>query len=263
MNLNLLDFNSDLWELYRCSYGNIVENIKILYNTSSNNEDYQVAFENICQSLYHQLSFYNATYIAMPYLVKILEKKQLEFDYQWQFNLISELGTIIMTDIPFSNNQKISIDNEIIINYNNSISILKDKVKVFIKENLNKLRCKNKLDLSYFAISVLAIYGEKEIAYILNSYMFNDYHVLCNNCNFYDENILDLSKKIIPAQSVIGKWDYKSYNNVYIWFSNFLHILECDEYVEKLRYYYGTYICPNCGSENQVMELAKNYLFYG
>ncbi len=63
-------------------------------------------------------------------------------------------------------------------------------------------------------------------------------------------------KNIEPAESVIGKWDGKSYDNTYLWFSNLVHSLGVeDEW--KISYYYGTYTCPECGNKGPLNEWMK------
>ena len=61
----------DLWELLR-------ECIAALYLDFEEKECDQINFDNLCENLSHQLSFYNATYLAMPYLLLFLEKKRKE-----------------------------------------------------------------------------------------------------------------------------------------------------------------------------------------
>ncbi len=275
--LLLLDYNSELWEVYRGAYGNVVEDVQILMQAIPAHEklklrrlwteakdNYEIAFENICENLYHQLSFYDATYITMPYLVTLLEQKEQEQDLEWQIKLISEMGVCLMTDISEINTEVIE-DEEILENYEFSISILQEKTKTFLKQNIEKLKELDKNRLAQFYVSVLAILGDREAAFSLTSLMFNECYVVCGNCDFCDEEMEPFScgkpEQIIPRESVIGTWDKKSFEDTYVWFSNFLHIVGADDMAEILSYYYGTYTCPECGAKENVMECIKRYFF--
>ena len=56
---------------------------------------------------------------------------------------------------------------------------------------------------------------------------------------------------------MLGKWDGKSYEDTYLWFSNLAHELGVeDEW--KIPYYYGTYTCPECGSRGILMDWMKD-----
>ena len=64
-----IDFNSDLWDKLHGAYGNILEDIKSLAVKepevpesekslyTSFESDYMIAFDNICCTLSHQMSF--------------------------------------------------------------------------------------------------------------------------------------------------------------------------------------------------------------
>ena len=83
--MNLIDFHSHLWETYTGAYGNVKDDIVILTNEKQlfykKNEcsEYHIAFDNLFENLSHQMSFYNATYIALPYIIKLLEEYQNHF----------------------------------------------------------------------------------------------------------------------------------------------------------------------------------------
>ena len=83
--MNLIDFNSPLWEIYKGAYGSVKEDIialtseKQLFYKKNENSDYYIAFENLFENLSHQMSFYNATYITLPYIVALLEQYENNF----------------------------------------------------------------------------------------------------------------------------------------------------------------------------------------
>lgn len=115
--------------------------------------------------------------------------------------------------------------------------------------------------------SILAIFGEREMAFILTMSCWDSCYMLCDNCEYCEEE-LELSdeearKQIVPTESVIGKWDGSSYEDAWLWISNVLNQLGAQEELGILSYYYGTYTCPECGNKSKVFDLMKNYNFGG
>lgn len=186
MEIKLVDLNSELWETFCGAYGNVSKEVEILMGEpitepqeklrrldSEEKEDYRIAFDNLCENLSHQMSFYEATYLALPYLVQLLERNSKSGSFEWKLTMISELGLCLATDFPEA----------------------------------------------------------KEV--------------------------------IIPAESVIGKWDGSSYEDTWLWLSTMLDQLGAEEELEILSYYYGTYTCPDCGNQKKVMDFMKGYYFEG
>lgn len=257
--MELIEYNSELWEQFRGAYGCVLEDIQDLMKETATEEEQRDAFENLCENLWHQLSFYDATYIALPYLVTVLEKKQ---DFQWQLDLISEMGICIMTDIP--RNHYHQVDNQMVLtSYNQAIERLREKTKLFLLENMDAIKKLDESNLSYFCTAVLAILGDREAAFVMNSLYFNECYVFCDKCEFYNETMNPFSEGvsecIVPAENVIGKWDGEDYQDTYVWFTNWLNQLNAEYLVRNLTYYYGTYTCPKCGRKHLVMDAAKKY----
>jgi len=273
--LNFIDFNSDLWEKFRGAYGNIKDDLSELFNIDADipeNEkafyihkapesNYRIAFDNICAQLMHQGSFYSALYIAMPYLVKIYEYWLEKNDFDWQVLYLTNIGLFIATDNSYNHQYDgmslDDIDENIRISYIKSIDIIKKRAEEFILKNIEKLKKFDRLALCDICIGLLAIVGDREDAFVLDFCHWDICDLFCNNCKYieHEENIeLDsdigtdyLSSIIIPADSVIGQWDKKTFDNTYVWLSNLLYILGDKKAAEKLSYYFGTYICPECG----------------
>lgn len=267
--MNLIDFHSHLWEIYRGAYGNVKDDIMILTNEKqlfykkNEHSEYYIAFDNLFENLSHQMSFYNATYIALPYIVKLLEEYQNEF---WeQYYIISKVGFCIATDIPENHTIHYDIEQNILDSYTESITILQQKTKEFLFENINILKQLTPYEISEFCTSILAILGDRYIAYILTLSSWDTFYILCNNCEYCNE---DLSysfsnktelKQITPAELKIEQWDKCSFDDTFLWLSYVLSILGDKKSVKILRYYYGTYTCPRCGKQKKVIDLIKNY----
>ncbi len=259
--LKLLPYDSELWNNYRSASKSILELLKELMK----NPDNMDKFKNLCDNLCHQLSFYSGTYPVMPYLVSLFNNEKIKEDFKRQLAMFSEIGIIILTDIPAMNGEIHDSNDEVFNNYNTSILILQDKLKNFIEENIDNLTELDADELSQFYIASLAILGDREIAYLLCMSLPDNCYVVCKNCEYCDEEMEEIMEEkpenITPAENVIGKWDGTSVVDTYIWFSNFVHILGDETETELLAYYFGTYTCPECGAKTPVIDLMKNYYF--
>lgn len=281
--LHPVDFSSNLWEQYRGAYGNVREDVAFLFCPKEllpemekirrldfeEKDNEQIVFDNLSENLSHQLSFYNATYLAMPYLVLLLEKKRRKKDFDWQMKIITDSGIILSTDMPCessegSEEEKESIPKEIMESYRLSVKHLKEMTKEFLKENMEQLKEKSPLDLQYFCTAVLAILGDSQAAFQMLIGSWEQCAVCCPECDYFDEDMEadgfydeeQMKEKVEPAESVLGKWDGKSFGDTYLWFSNLAHMLGVeDEW--KIAYYYGTYTCPECGSKGTLIEWMK------
>ena len=71
---------------------------------------------------------------------------------------------------------------------------------------------------------------------------------------FHNEDLI--KEKAEPAESIIGKWDGKSYVNTYLWFSYLAHELGVrDKW--KIPYYYGTCTYSQYDRKGILMEWMK------
>lgn len=279
--LILVPLDSELWEKFCGAYGNVSREVGILMGEPilepqkklrrldmEEKEDYRIAFDNLSENLAHQMSFYEATWLVIPYVVSLLEQKAADNDFEQQFYLIMEMGIWLTTDIPYNHMESIE-DKEILDNYNKSVRRLQEIVKDFLKLHLEEIRQKDEQEKIVFLTGVLAILGDREAAFALASSMWDTSdptaYMWCDECEDCNEDIefsdSDECEEIIPAPSVLGKWDGKSLEDTYLWFSNLLAMAGADREVKLLSYYYGTYECPECGNKKQVMELVKNYYF--
>ena len=275
--LQPVPFSSPLGELYHGAYGDTREDVAFLFCPKhlipemvktrrldfDEKDDYQINFDNLCENLSHQLSFYNATYLTMPYLVLLLEKVRREQDFKWQFHIILNAGIILSTEETFSGQP--SLPPEIQTSYELSKELLRDMSKDFLKQNFDQIMQEDEDDRLYLATALLAIFGDPGAALQLVMGSWEQTPIICPECDYFDEDMEDgfynetlIKEKIVPAESVIGKWDEKSFEDTYLWFSNLLHKLELKE-GWKLPYYYGTYTCPECGNKSVLMDWMKNY----
>ncbi len=271
--ISLIPLDSELWDVYTGAYGNVVNDLRPLMNprprilTPSEKLQEAINFQSLFENLWHQLHFYSADYLALPYLVSLLEQRAEEKDFQSQLDLISELGLCLSTDIPSNQadpSQPIP-NRKIIGDYNDCIAVLRERTKTFLEKYLERLSWLSEDEKMSFYISVLAILGDREAAYVFNSTVLDECYIMCDECEYCDETIEPFSVKnpnsIRPARSAIGRWDGKSLNDVYVWFSNLVDMLGDKQAVRALSYYYGIYTCPKCGAKGRVIDLMKKYFF--
>ncbi len=133
----------------------------------------------------------------------------------------------------------------------------------FLDRNMGRLKEEDPGWLQYFCTDLLAILGDREAAFQMLLGQWEQCPVCCPDCEYFDEEMeadgfydKEQLKKIVPAASVIGKWDRKSYENTYLWFSNLAHDLGVED-AWKIAYYYGTYTCPECGSRGILIDWMK------
>ena len=264
--ITLTGLESELWESYMSSCGTVVNEVEAIRKEIAGEEQDAEAFENsfinLCETLWHQLSFYNASYLAVPYMMKLLDKKIKQQDFKWQLRLISEMGMIVATDVP-CNHYKEDVDEQVVANYNNCIQVLAERTKQFIMQYLEQIKELDWNEKSYFYVTALAILDDRKAAYALTNLCFNEIYAVCEACDEWNEEMPEVSEgeieEITPAESVIGKWDGRSLEDTYMWYSNFVYMLGDEEAANALSFYYGTYTCPECGKEALVMDVVKKY----
>ena len=296
--LKLTPFDSELWEICRGAYGNVVNDVKLLTGDEKELDDWDMALldrrqcrqgkkedmeniekiarENLMEGLMHQMTFYEATYLAMPYLVHILEKKQ-DDDVEEQIAYITDMGFLVSTDVPDDTYRDTSgaadETGEVMENYHLSLLKLQEFTKRFLEKHLEEIKQMGN-DTYYkeaFLTAVFAILSsDRRAAFVFSMSDWGSIYMGCQKCGDCNENIeIDEDEPleniceagITPAASVLGEWDGSSLDNDYLWFSNLLSMAGADRDAELTSYYYGTYKCSECGNTGLVMDFAKNYYF--
>ena len=276
--LKLVPTNSELWEIFRGAYGNVVNDIKLLTGEETKLDDWdmalldrrqhrqgkeediedieKIALENLFESVAHQMTFYPAIYLVMPYLVKFLEKKRAKNDFEGQISLITDMGLLVAMDIPDDTyRDEVKPEDEVMNNYNLSLLKLQEITKRFLEQYLKEIR-ENSYYKVPFLTSVFAILGsDRKEAFAMFMSMWQSCYMECGKCKDcneiieFDDNdeMEEAFKGIIPAPQVLGQWDGKTLDNTYVWFSNLLSMAGADREAKLMSYYYGTYEC--CDSD--------------
>ncbi len=255
------------------------EKVLTLHHTPTSS--YREAYEYIHDEFISMGEFTYELYLAMPYFVEIYQTWKQKQDFQWQLLFLSLIGDCLATDFPrnhFSKRLNETLPKEIIETHLRSIEIIREEAKEFVTTHLEKLKQLSLDDVEYFCQCLFGIFGDREAAYVLFMGGFNRCYIACPYCSDPDKDsdveynfdwylgenpVCALGEEIVPAPSVIGQWDQKSYDNDYLWMSNLLYLLGSQDGATKMSLYYGTLICPNCGKNaGIVMDLAKDRMIW-
>lgn len=254
---------------------------KVLILHKKPKDPYREAYEYVLNDFIDMGEFTYELYLAMPYFVEIYQMWKQKQDFQWQLLFLYLIGNCLSTDFPrnhFSKRLNETLPKEILETYSYSIEIIQEEAKEFVAAYFERLKQLSIEDVEQFCQSLLAILGDREAAYVLFMGQFDECCVACPHCFDPDEDsdveyyfdwyvgehpVCSLGEELIPAPSVIGQWDRKSYDNDYLWMSNLLYLLGSQDGAKKMSFYYGTLICPNCGKEaGIVMDLAKRQMIW-
>ncbi|MCI9044912.1 MAG: hypothetical protein HFJ96_05845 [Peptococcaceae bacterium] len=281
MKMTLTPLDSPLWEVYRGAYGNVREEVAILAGPekdapevgrlrrldTAEKSDFQVAFDNLCENLSHQMTFYEAIYLALPYMVKLLSRKIAENDFTWQVNIFSEIGCCLATDIPNQRSQEFetAMPPEILESYQAAILRLQEYAKKFVLNNADKIGALPEWDREFLLVGLLGVFGNHALASILILSDDNNCGLACPNCDFYDdESYLDdpdfqAAIETLPTEP----WDGQSFDQPQVWLPALLAKLGGSEKLnpELLPYYFGNFTCPECGHQAPLLEFAQNCYF--
>lgn len=283
-----IDFNSDLWDKLHGAYGNILEDIKPLTVKEpevpetekkldiSFESDYMIGLDNIYCTLSHQMSFYPASYIALPYLANAFNYWYEKDDFMMQVIFLLNVGIIVSTDIEYNTKYYSGIKDNlpagVMDSYQESILFFSEKAKELLLNKLDLLKQFQPVDITYICTAFVALIGKREHAFALLLGNFDQCLIYCKNCGLYTEDIElgydmedeELNSLITPASPVTGQWDKKSFDNTYVWLSNVLQLLGNDNDADRLSYFYGTFNCPECGAKpGPVIDLYMLALLEG
>ncbi len=173
----LQELDSPLWEAYRGAYGNVREYLMILMGErelapetfklrrldKTPKTNYEMAFDNLCENLWHQMSFYPATWLAMPYLARLMENWEKEKDREWLFQGILAAGSCLATDVYDSRPEDACVQES----YENAILQIRAITTDFLAEHMDYVQEKDIGWRRGFAFAVTAILGEKRLAFML------------------------------------------------------------------------------------------------
>lgn len=281
MKMTLTPLDSPLWEVYRGAYGSVQEEIAILAGPEKDapevgrlrrldtaaKSDFRIAFDNLCENLSHQMTFYEANYLALPYLAKLLSRKIAEKDFQWQVTIFSEIGCCLAADIPDQRSRafEAAMPPEILASYRAAEQRLQDYAKNFILNNLAEIAGLPEYDREFLLVGLLGIFGSHVLASVLILSDDNNCGLACPKCEFYDEETYldDPQFQAAVETPPTEPWDGQSFDRPQVWLPALLTKLGGSEKLnpEFLPYYFGNFTCPECGHQATLLEFAQNCYF--
>lgn len=229
-------------------------------------EDIDIIFQDIT----HQMTFYSATYVVLPHMVRLLEQVLEEGDVEHAQMLIFNLGVCLATDIP--GNRFEEVDSPILDDYNAAAQKLAGLTKQYLNTYIEEIQEMDEEQRSMLFVAALAILGERETVYAaldqLASGELDELNMVCGgDCEYYEECYVPGEEQedgIVPAAEYkSGTWDGTSYEDAFLWTSAIADMLGMENQLEVLRYLYGTYTCPECGRTKRVIDFMVTYVTEG
>lgn len=277
MKMTLTPLDSPLWEVYRGAYGNVSEEVAIIAAAEKDappigrlrrldlaeKDDFHIAFDNLCENLSHQMTFYEANYLALPYILKLLSRKIAEGDFSWQVEIFSQVGCCLAADIPNENSRafEASMPPEILASYRAAELRLQDYAKKFIINQMEGLRLLNNPTREFLLIGLLAILGNHVLANLLSFFYDNYCSLACSQCDYYDDEVyLDdpevQSQIALPPKTA---WDGHSLDKAQVWLPALLEKFGGTTLLDPnlVPYFFGEYTCPICGHKAPLLDFAE------
>lgn len=283
MDIKLTPYDSKLWDTFRGAYGNVCKMVQVVMGDlepsptplklrrldPEDKDNYRIVFDNLFENLTHQLSFYKATYLVLPYMVKLLEQRIAENDFDWQLAIISEMGICLATDIPENVCFQLD-DKEIKESYEASVNLFKEQTKQFVNEHMEQLKVLDDDSKSMFVTALMAIFVDREMAFNLALGAWEESEIFCSTCeaegyisfdNDFDEDDSDagLSDEEYFTVSLKDITPATNGNDAYNWYMDILNKLEAENEAAIIPYYYGTLTCPKCKTTKTVMNFIKDF----
>ena len=260
--MKFIPLDSALWEQYPGAYGSVSGEIAFLMGESTaprvklrrldpeEKDQERVAFDNLCENLSHQMSFYPALYLALPYMVKLLGQKA--GDYDWQLLIFSEIGICLATDVTWENEPAPRLPEDITESCREAAAILAERAERFLKENRKKLRREGTFERRRLCLGLYGLLGDRREAFALVMNQWETCYVHCAHCGYLDEDLELIDGKQRRKLRPLRFWQKKP--AAFTRFRRILHQMGDWEGEELLACYYGGYVCPACGKRSDVME---------
>ena len=265
--MQLLDLSSGLWQVYPGAYGSVREEISTLMSAPvppqeklrrldpEEKDGERVAFDNLCENLSHQGSFYPALYVALPYIARLFQQKA--GDFSWQLAILTEAGMSLATDVPWNHSGE-EYPEDILSGFQEAAALLAEGAKEFLARYPDQLKQLAAYRREGFYTGLTALLGDRKAAYVLMMNYWQTCYLQCRKCGNPDEDLelgdREQLKKLKPARTWLQKWDRRSYGGVLLQLDGVMKRLGDRESRKKLALYRGSYTCPRCGARGCVMD---------
>ena len=259
-------FDSTVWDVVQTASQ---MDLRTKIQEAVQNRDWE-GIDIIFQNITHQMTFYSATYVVLPHMVRLLEQVLEEKDVEHAHLLIFNLGICLATDI--EGNHFEQTDSPLLEDYNAAAQKLAGLTKQYLNTYIDEIREMDEEQRSMLFVAVLAILGEREAVYValeqVASGALEEINMVCGgDCEYYEECYEPYEQQengiVLSAEYESGKWDGKSYHDAFLWTSAVADMLGLENQLEVLRYLYGTFTCPECGKTKRVIDFMVAYFREG
>lgn len=259
-------FTSTAWDVVQMASR---IDLKVKLQEAVNNREWE-NIDIIFQNITHQMTFYSATYLVLPHMVRLLEQVLEEGDAENAFLLIFNLGICLATDIPANHSKE--EDSPLLADYNAASQKLAGLTKRYFNMYMDVIQEMDEERRSMLFVAALAILGEREMVYValdqLASGEIEEINMVCGgDCGYYEECYEPCAEQgagiVLHAEYEPGKWDGRSYEDAFLWTSAIADMLCLENQLQVLRYLYGTFTCPECGKTKPVIDFMVNYFTEG
>lgn len=260
ITLSLEALDSSNWEKYKGAGGNTKVWVQKLMAGEEG------AFDECCEEIAHQTSFWPAIYLVFPYLVEKLSRDFDQISFDSRIMKLSMLGTCLATDFDINREGEQEADGALMENYQLGIRKFQLLIKKFLAGKAKPLGRVDSTTKGMFAVGVLAAFGNREdAAFLMDMVLDESITVACDKCEYCDEGLELADKKALsvinPREKAPDDWNGEDFEDTYRWFGDFLELFGIKGMAKYLPYYFGTYRCPECGREAVVRDLIKVFRF--
>ena len=261
IEFNTESFDSTVWSVVRTAAGSedLGKRVQAALD-SRDQEEIEIIFENVT----HQMTFYSATYVVLPHIVKLLEEVLEEGDTEFAFYLIFNLGICLATDTPGNHFEE--VDSPLLDDYNAASRKLAGLTKRYINKYHEEIQEMDEEQRNMLLTSVLAIFGERETASLMVNFCWDmeEIGMACGeDCEYYEDCFAPFDSEdgtVIPAEYESGTWDGKSFEDPFLWAAALAEMFGAEQELEVLCIVYGTFTCPECGKTKKVIEFMEAYM---
>lgn len=249
----MVDLNASDWKEVRAASGNIPQLLGKLKNST---EHFPDVVDTLMENLSHQLSFYTATAYALPHLAEL--GTTLSTDKK--IYLLATLGPAVAAE----GTEPLDPDSALWREFQEGLAPLRLEMKTLILKHMDALKALSSDLQQQFAVSALALLGERKRAFYLYLYAgWEEFPAACANdeCDWCEE-CMDLSLEEEPELTTpvsLEPWDGVSLEREEVWFPGLLEKLGDEDILPRLPYLYGTCTCPVCGASGLTWEWIDRF----
>lgn len=205
--------------------------------------------------------------VALPYLMDLVMTKE-NWDFTFRMMCVNQIGFAICCEKTQAK-RKTKHEKEWAI-YDET----QERFKEFLLKQLKDFNVEEEKWKSYLSVddaeksalvcTYIAVFGDALEAMMMIDYCFSDGEIGCIDCDThgafscYDgEYSFEGSGHIEPRFKEEKEWNRIDFGDIFFWSMSFLEWLQGETLAKALPYYYGRYICSECGGEREVMEYMK------